>query len=288
MLKGERAEPKMSDLKSGTLDSLSEEQRAFEGRAIPLLEIKTFGAFEIFRAAAALEQEGKGKLPMLLLKAIISHGGAGVPKDVLIEDFWRKSSPASAQRNFKVTLHRLRKMLDPSMEKGLGSSYVVLDMNLVSLRKELCKTDLDEFLVQCSQGKKVERAGDLDRAIICYRAAIELYRGDFLAEDLYAPWAETRRQELRAMYVEILSRTAELHLTQGSSKKAAEYYKRVIKADSVNEEAYQKLMQIYSNRGMRAEAIKLYDECKRVLGNDLGVKPGELTVSIYKKIIGIP
>ncbi|MGO9688017.1 MAG: BTAD domain-containing putative transcriptional regulator, partial [Syntrophobacteraceae bacterium] len=34
-----------------------------------------------------------------------------------------------------------------------------------------------------------------------------------------------------------------------------ECYKSIIKADPVREEVYQKLMLIYSNRGMRAEAL---------------------------------
>jgi DNA-binding SARP family transcriptional activator len=272
------------DLYTGVHNGVLEEQSAFEGRATPLLEVKTLGAFAILRAAAPIELEGKGKLPILLLKAIINHGETGVPKDVLIEDLWEETAPASAERNFKVTLHRLRKVLEPFTKRAHILSYIVLDKNLVSLRKELCKTDVDEFLTLCSQGKKAEQAGDADQAIIFNRSAIDLYKGNFLAEDLYALWAEPRRRELRAIYVDLLSRTAELHEVQGSSKKAAECYKLVVKADPVNECAYQKLMQIYSNRGMRAEAITIYDECKKALKSELGVKPGELTMSIYRKI----
>jgi LuxR family maltose regulon positive regulatory protein len=222
------------------------------------------------------------------LKAIIRHGAAGVPQDVLIEDLWSGTSPTSAKKNFKVVLHRLRKLLKKPKMKGPGSSYVILENKLVSLSKDLCRTDLDEFLTLHGRGKKAEEAGDTDRAITCYRSAIDLYRGDFLAEDLYAPWAEPRRRELRTMFVDLLFRTAELYQALGSSRNAAEYYRLVVNADPVNEDAYQKLMQSYSNRGMRAEAIKVYEECKRVLESDLGVEPSALTVSMYRKILENP
>ena len=70
---------------------------------------------------------------------------------------------------------------------------MILKDNLVSLRKDLCRTDLDEFLSLQKQGKRAEEAGDPGRAILCYRSAIEIYRGDFLAEDLYETWAELEK-----------------------------------------------------------------------------------------------
>ena len=288
MAQGEGPEAGMPAGETGEPDSIQEEQRSFEKIATPLLEIRTFGAFEIFRAAAPIEHDGKGKLPILLLKAVICHGGAGVPTDVLIEDLWSGTSPVSAKRNFKVVLHRLRKLLKKPKVKGPESSYVILENNLVSLSKELCRTDVDEFLTLHRRGRKAELAGDTDRAISWYKSAIDLYRGDFLVEDLYVPWADPRRRELRTTFVDLLFRTAELYQALGSSRNAAEYYRQVVNADPVNEDAYRKLMQSYSNRRMRAEAIKVYDECRRVLKSNLGVEPSDLTVSVYRKILENP
>ena len=42
---------------------------------------------------------------------------------------------------------------------------------------------------------------------------------------------------------------------------------------------------IYSNRGMRAEALKVYEECKKALADQVGVGPCRLTVSIHEKIM---
>ena len=222
-----------------------------------------------------------------MLKALIARGGSGVPKDLLIDDLWPQASPDSVEARFKVALHRLRRALEPSMDKSSGSSYVVLKDNLLSLRKDLCRTDLDEFLSLQKQGKKAEEAGDNARAILCYRSAIELYSGDFLAEDLYETWAELKRYQLRTMYIDLLYRTAALYEAQGRSQKASEYYKMIIKTDPICEAAYQKLMLIYSNGGMRAEALKVYDDCKKALEREIGVEPCRLTSSIYRRIIEV-
>ena len=250
------------------------------------IRIRTFGNFQVFRGESRVpDQDWKARPPKLLLKALIARGGSGVPKDLLIEDLWPEAPPESGDSQFKVALHRLRYALEPSMAKSRGSSYVILKDNLVSLRKDICRTDLEEFLSLHKQGKKAEEAGDIDHALLCYRSAIDLYNGDFLAEDLYEAWAELRRYQLRTQYIDLLYRTAASYETQGKSKKASEYYKMIIKTDPVCEAAYQKLMLIYSNGGMRAEALKVYEDCRKTLEREIGVEPGRLTSSIYRRII---
>lgn len=95
----------------------------------------------------------------------------------------------------------------------------------------------------------------------------------------------TERYQFRTVYIDLLYRMAALYEAQGKSKKASEAYKKVIKTDPICEAAYQKLMLIYSNSGMRAEALKVYEDCRRALDRDIGVEPSRLTSSIQKKII---
>jgi len=259
--------------------------RADKGAGTIPIRILTFGNFLVFRGQTQVpNQDWRARSPKLMLKALVARGASGVPKDLICDDLWPNASPDSIERQFKVALHRLRYALEPSMDKTRGSSYVILKDNLVSLRKELCRTDLDEFLSLEKQGRRAEEAGDEQRAILCYRSAVELYRGDFLAEDLYEAWAELKRYQLRTMYIDLLYRIAELLEAQGRSRKASEYYKMIIKTDPICEAAYQKLMLIYSNGGMRAEALKVYEDCRKALEREIGVEPGRLTSSIYRRI----
>ncbi len=254
--------------------------------SVPRIRINVLGNFQVFRGEVPIgDREWKARQPKVLLKALIARGAAGVPKDVLIEDLWPEADPARAETNFKVVLHRLRKALHTAAKKLEGSPYVILKGNLLTLDRGLCSLDLDEFLAHCRKAKKCEQVGDMNGVLLSGTAAVAVYKGDFLAEDLYSPWAELKREELRTLYISQLRRTAELLESRGSARKATEFYRLIIKADPANEEAYQKLMLIHAGRGKEAEALRVYDECRRALEREVGVPPGTLTVSIYKRII---
>jgi DNA-binding SARP family transcriptional activator/CRP-like cAMP-binding protein len=260
-------------------------KRAIHRSSVPQIRIKTLGGFQLSRDETPVEdREWEANQPKLLLKAIIAHRSRGVPKDVLIEALWPEVTSLSGERNFKVILHRLRRTLEPEMDKNFGSSYIHLKANLVSLDEELCHVDLDDFLTSLRQAEKKEEGGDIPSAISVYRQAVELYSGDFLPEELYVSWIETKRQELQTRFVNLLFRLADLLEKKGNLKSATDYYRKVLQKDQTLELAYQRLMLNYSNRGMRNAAMKAYEDCVRVLRNELNVEPDPLTTSLFKKL----
>lgn len=56
-------------------------------------------------------------------------------------------------------------------------------------------------------------------------------------------------------------------------------------SDPVSEKAYQRLMTLYSNRGMRSAALKVYEECRQALQTGLDTATDEVTTSIYRKVL---
>ncbi len=85
------------------------------------------------------------------------------------------------------------------MDQNFGSSYVHLKANQLCLDQELCWVDIDEFLSLIRDARERNRKGqeNVKEALSSYKQALELYGGDFLAEEPYVPWAEMKREELR-------------------------------------------------------------------------------------------
>jgi ATP/maltotriose-dependent transcriptional regulator MalT/DNA-binding SARP family transcriptional activator len=252
---------------------------------VPGIRVETLGGFQVFRGAKALvDREWDRSQPRQLLKALIAHGGQRIPKDLLIDDFWPDEKIAAGERDFKITLHRLRRILEPDMDRDLGSAYIHLRDNLLSLDSELCQVDVNEFLTLMAEGDEREKAGDAKTALNLYAEAEARYKGDFLADDLYPQWADTKREELKRKYIELLSKMASLHEKQGAFKKAVAYLKKVIEKDPLLEESYRSLMVLYSNMGMHNEALRTYEECKKILKSALQTEPDPMTTSLHKKI----
>ena len=261
-------------------------QREIHRKDVPRIRIETLGGFRVFRDKSLVQDlEWKGSRPKLLLKATIARGSHRVSKELLMEDLWADAAPYQAETNFRVTLHRLRKALEPDINTAFGSSYIHLEDGFLSLHEHLCHVDADQFLSLCSRGKEEKQQGHTTKALSLYQEAARLYQGDFLVEDLYASWAQAKRQLLRSRYVEVLLRIAELYEARGASRKAIAFYKELVETDPFLEEAYQKLMTLYWNLGKRSAALKVYDECREALKAGLEIEPDKVTTSLYKKIL---
>jgi class 3 adenylate cyclase len=252
---------------------------------LPQIQINVLGKFQLIRGETPVTRKewSAAKKPQMLLKALITKGRENVLIDQLIDDLWPAASFDEGKQNFKTVLHRLRKIL--GHPAGSRSLYISFERNTVSLNRSMVRLDIDDFFYLCKRAGRAEQAGDLKSSINLGNSAIELYKGDYLEDELYTPWTMMKREETRALYINVLRRTASLYERQGNSRKAIEVFKLLIRADPGLEESYRKLMLLYSNIGMRAEAIRIYNECKRVLSRELDVDPDELTTSIYKRIV---
>ncbi|MEJ2673508.1 MAG: BTAD domain-containing putative transcriptional regulator, partial [Deltaproteobacteria bacterium] len=261
-------------------------QRIVHRAARPRLHIKTLGEFQVLRDRAPIpDSEWEGSQPRLLLKALISRGSYEVPKDLLKEDLWPEDSSVAMENKFKINLHRLRKSLEPTLDKTFGSSYVHVKDNLVCLDPELCQVDVETFLSCMRQGEQLESAGDFKAARSSLQKAVDQYGGDFLITDLYAPWAERKREALQRQLVDALMHLAILEEKHGSLRQALKYCQRVVKMDPLLEEAYQRLMLLNVRLGRRTAALKIFADCQQALRRELQIEPEETTRAIYRKIL---
>jgi len=271
---------------SRTRKKVQEIRRKIRQPKVPRLRIETLGGFRVFRGDSLIkEEEWDRKQPKKLLMAMVTFGGPRIPKEILLDIFWPEERPDAAEKNFKTALQRLRKSLEPSAHKEFGSSYVHLQDKTIFLPPELCQVDADLFLSDLKKGEEREKRNDVKEAIAFYNDAANLYKGDFLPEELYLPGVDRKREELRERYIGVLHKLASLYERQGALKKAIECHKKAVQTDPLLEESYQKLMTLYSNRGMYNEALKIYEACRKALKAELKTRPEPMTTALYNKVL---
>lgn len=96
------------------------------------IRISTRGKFEIFKDGAPLNFSLKGrKKPLEMLRLLTELGGEDVSEEAITDALWPDAEGDMAHQAFKVTLHRLRKILGYKDAVRLRGGSLSLDSNLV-------------------------------------------------------------------------------------------------------------------------------------------------------------
>jgi DNA-binding SARP family transcriptional activator len=212
---------------------------------------------------------------------LLTHRDPWPPRDVLMEVFWPESTPEASRNSLNVAIHGLRRTLRTATDLPVivhtGGTYRVHP----DLRLWL---DIEEFDNHVNSGRWLEEAGEPGKAALQYESADGLYRGDFLADDLYEEWAALMRERLRLAYLDTLGRLSRIQFDAGRYAVAAGLCQRIIEQDPCREDAYRRLMRCYSRQGQPHLALMQYRSCVRVLDSELGIGPDRATTELHDQI----
>jgi LuxR family maltose regulon positive regulatory protein len=239
------------------------------------IRIYTLGRFEVRKDDRPLTFAGKvQKKPLEMLKALVSFGGSGVAEDRIMDALWPDADGDTARSSFKTTLHRLRQLLGKD-------EFLQLHDGRLSLDPRACWTDAAAFermLERSRSGLQGPETVRLDKAL-------ELYRGHFLPHDEDKPWTVSLREQLKRKFILAVAALGEGEEDRRAWKKAIAVYERGLEVDDLSEEFYQRLMFCYRAIGRRADAVRMYERCRKVLAASLGIGPSPETEALYRRIV---
>jgi DNA-binding SARP family transcriptional activator len=182
---------------------------------------------------------------------------------------WPDLNRSAASNNLHVTVHQLRRTLEPSVSNGRDSKFVRLEADLLRLcSPRSLWVDVEAFELACELAQQGTHTD-------AYASAAALYTGDLLPEDLYADWASTRRDALHSIFIDLLLRLAALYERKGELWPAAQTVERVIKMEPAHEQAVVRSMRLYMRLGERHRALEHFRRLERALALELDIGPSE-------------
>jgi predicted ATPase/DNA-binding SARP family transcriptional activator len=200
-----------------------------------------------------------GVLQRRLLALLVLHRGRVVSTDVAIEALW----PVHAPRDPVAALHnhvfRLRRGLPEGTIESIGDGY-----RLVPSGIDLDAHELAETLTAGEGGTA---------ALAVIDAALERWSGPAYPEldDLDDGRIESMRlDELRARAREA---RAECHLATGEIDGLVTELAALVDAEPLRERPRALLMAVLARAGRRVEALRVYDDFRRILAGELGIEP---------------
>ncbi|MFO7742680.1 MAG: BTAD domain-containing putative transcriptional regulator [Anaerolineae bacterium] len=234
-------------------------------------EAYLFGSPEFRRDGEALPQLAIRKITALLAYLIL-HTHRPHSREKLAARFWGDVPDRRARHSLRTALANIR--------RTMGHDLLVTDRKTAQLDPEL------SIWVDARELQRVaDAAAQEEMANLQY--AIDLYRGDLLA-DFYDEWILRERDHYRTLYLDLLLRVTQVLRSRGDYASAIEYAQRALRCDPANERAHQHVIFCRLASGDRSAALRQYEACRRLLGEELGAEPSPETTALYRRLAKAP
>jgi len=223
-----------------------------------------------------------GRQGRLLFAYLVAERSRPVPLDELADAIWGESPPATWEKALTVIASKLRGLV---AEDG-----ITLTNAFGCYRVDLPEGTWVDLFAAASGAKDAEEAlaaGELDQARAAAESTESLARRPFLpGED--GAWVEQKRHDLADIRERALSVLADACLRSGAAREAATWAEELIALAPFREAGYRRLMEAHVLAGNRAEALRVYEQCRHLLADELGAYPSPETDSIYRSLLEAP
>ena len=248
------------------------------------VSICVLGGFLLLIGGQPVALRHQGKVQALLSHLAIQRGHRA-RRDTILSALWPNGDPHLTGQSLHTLVHSLHQLVGDALD---GAHPVVHDDGHYRLNDEAgIAVDVAVFDALADAGDRQYRSGDVATAVASYRLATELYRGDLYlnADDATADMQVLLEGErLRARYLSLLGRLADYHYTVSDYPTCLSYAWSMLARDPWREDAHRLVMRCHVRQGERAEALRHYQLCERILATELGVAPETATRELFEQI----
>ncbi|MFI5527215.1 BTAD domain-containing putative transcriptional regulator [Kitasatospora sp. NPDC051853] len=230
--------------------------RTTAGRAGPDLAFHTLGGFRVVRDGRAVPTtEWKSAKARHLLKLLLARRGRPASREQLMDFLWPDEAPERLGNRLSVVLSAARAALLGDRRSG-ADGPLVADRDVILLDLRRIDVDVERFLEQAAEALDADRRGG--DALALLSSAHRLYRGAFLADDLYAEWAEPLREEAHSEFLCVLHALVRQAERSGDTTLAIRFALRLLEHDAYDEQAHIGLIGLLTRAGRHGEARRRY------------------------------
>lgn len=256
------------------------------------LRIACLGGFRVSVGERRIPKESwrNSKARTLFQYLALSSRKGFTPKDVLLELAWPEEDPALTVKRFHVALHFLRKLLEPGLQRGQRSSYILRRGDAYRLEVgEEGEVDGPRFLAAVERAERAERIGIRERerperVLEPYLQAEALWTGELLPEEDAADWLVDLRLRGRQKYLKVLSRLMAFLEKEARWRECADYAEKYLALERYSEPAYSTLIRCHVALGDITVAREVFRRCEQAMVHDLGYPLSAETLALRKAL----
>lgn len=207
-----------------------------------------------------------------------------VNRSTIIDALWHDDPPRSAANLIQTYVSRLRRVLTPGRPAPNSAPLLVSEGQSYRLRVTSDQLDLLRFRELAAGARSAWSVGSLDAAAAFFQQALELWRGDPLA-DLTSLRVYPLVVGLADEWVTSIIDYADVCAALGTSDHVIAHLRAAAARHPLDERLHSRLMVALDIAGQRSGALRLYHSVRDRLDKELGICPGPELSASYLRIL---
>lgn len=254
------------------------------GETLVSTRLHVLGRISLERGGVvADETDLPGRQGRVALAFLVLRRTRPVPRSALVDAIWADHTPSATDSALNALASKIRQWLSSA---GLdGRRTLVGTGGGYELRLPAGTwVDVEVAARRVDRATGALRADRHGRAWAEGTVATAILRRPFLVGTDIG-WVNDYRQHLHQQLVRALECVSEASLSQGQSGLAAAVAEEMVSAAPFRESGYRMLMRAHASAGDRAEALVVYERCRDVLREELGVSPSAPTTQLFERLL---
>jgi YVTN family beta-propeller protein len=203
-----------------------------------------------------------------LLAVLLLHAGAVVSRERLIDELWGESPPPTAGKALNVHVSQLRKALARN-----GHEPIATQPPGYALRVEPEQLDAARFERLVAEAREHTAVGEVGDARALLAEALSLWRGPALDGIELESAARTEASRLEELRLAAQMERIDCDLALGSHDKVIAELETLVAEHPLRERLRGQLMLALYRAGRQADALRVYQEGRKTLVEELGLEP---------------
>ncbi|MFL6012562.1 MAG: BTAD domain-containing putative transcriptional regulator [Gaiellaceae bacterium] len=236
-----------------------------------MLEFRVLGPLEVVEDGRPVPLDRRRL--RALLAFLLLHANELVSSDRLIDEVWGPDPPKTAGASLQNYVSRLR--------KAIGADAIVSQPSGYVLRVDPERLDLARFERLATEARGAEPHERAEKL----RAALALWRGPALDDLAFEPFARDEVGRLEEARLAALEDRIDADLELGAAATVVTELEELVEGHPLRERFYAQLMRALYRAGRQADALATYQAARDVLGEELGLEPGEELRALQQAVL---
>jgi WD40 repeat protein/DNA-binding SARP family transcriptional activator len=225
-----------------------------------------------------------GRQPRVAFAVLVLERHRPVPRGELAASLWGEQRPATWEPALRGVVSRVRGFVVAS---GLGAGETLRsDAGSYQLRSTAeLEVDVEVAATQVAAADASLRRGEVEEALASAAGARGVLARPLLP-GAQSEWLESRRRELTLLLLRALEILARGRLELGEATESLVAAEAALDLDPYRESTYRTMMAAHAEAGNPAGGLIVFDRCRRLLADELGVDPAPATQALQLELLG--